>query len=207
MPAQPAAKFMPLQHATKLSCHPERSLVPPGARRSRRTCICFFPVGLALGLFAFAFAFAHPAFSAQSLLNKPAPDFSLRDFNGQPLHLSSYRGKVVLLNFWATWCAPCEVEMPVFATWQRDLGTQGLEVVGISMDDDPALARRAAGRLKLNYPIAMGSAHLGARYGGVLGLPLTFLIDRNGVIRARFQGEINLSTIEDRIRALLAQGR
>ena len=168
---------MPQQPATRLSCHPERSLVPLGARRGRRTCICFFPVGLALGLFAFA----HPVFGAQSLLSKPAPDFALTDFSGHPLHLSSYRGTVVLLNFWATWCAPCEVEMPVFASWQREFGAQGLQVIGLSMDDDAALARRAADHLKLNYRIAMGNARLATRYGGVLGLPLTFLIDRNGI--------------------------
>jgi len=121
--------------------------------------------------------------------------------------MGTYRGKVVLLNFWATWCAPCEVEMPVFAAWQRELGAQGLQVIGLSMDDNAALARRAAGRLKLDYPIAMGNAHLATRYGGVLGLPLTFLIDRKGIVRARFQGETDPSTIENQIKSLLKAPR
>ena len=148
---------------------------------------------------------AHTAFAAQDLLNKHAPVFSLRDLNGQTLRLSSFRGKVVLLNFWATWCAPCQLEMPVFAAWQRQYGPQGLEVIGISMDDDAPPPRRLVERLKLNYPVAMGDEHLAARYGGVLGLPLTFLIDRNGVVRARFQGETDLKGIENRLRTLLAQ--
>ena len=126
---------------------------------------------------------------AQNLLNRKAPGFALTDLSGQSLTLAQFQGKVVLLNFWATWCAPCQVEMPVFAAWQRKYGPQGLEIIGISMDDEVGPARSLASRLKLNYPVAMGDERLGARYGGVLGLPLTFLIDRNGIVRARFQGE------------------
>ncbi len=140
---------------------------------------------------------------AHSLLDKPAPGFTLTDLNGQPLRLASFRGKVVLLNFWATWCAPCQVEMPVFTKWRERYGPQGLEVVGISMDDDSAPVRRLVGRLKLDYRVAMGDARLGARYGGVLGLPLTFLVDRRGIVRARFQGETDLRTMERRLNALL----
>ncbi|SPE18573.1 Putative thiol-disulfide interchange protein (fragment) [Candidatus Sulfotelmatomonas gaucii] len=146
--------------------------------------------------------------SAQKqLVNKDAPDFVLTSFNGKALRLSSYRGKVVLLNFWATWCAPCQVEMPVFAAWQREYGARDLQVVGISMDDEASLARHAVERLNLNYPLAMGNARLASRYGGVLGLPLTFLIDRNGIVRARYQGETELSTIENQIKSLLAAPR
>jgi len=138
-------------------------------------------------------------------LNKQAPDFALIGFNGQTLRLSAFNGKVVLLNFWATWCAPCRVEMPIFARWQRRLGPQGFAVIGISMDDTAAPARRLVGRLKLNYPTALGDEDLAARYGGVLGLPLTFLIDRNGVVRARFQGETDVKKIESRVNALLRE--
>jgi peroxiredoxin len=155
-----------------------------------------------------AAAGAHAAFAAEgalNLLNKRAPDFTLRDLNGQTLRLASFRGKVVLLNFWATWCAPCLVEMPVFAAWQQQYGPQGFEVIGISMDDSAAPARRVVERLKLNYPAAMGDARLAARYGGVLGLPLTFLIDRNGQVRARFQGETDLKVIENRLQQLLSK--
>ena len=93
--------------------------------------------------------------------------------------------------------------MPIFAARQREFRAQGLQVIGLSMDDDPAAARRLAAHLKLNYPVAMGNARLGARYGGVLGLPLTFLIDRKGIVRARFQGETDPRIIERQINLLL----
>ncbi len=150
-------------------------------------------------------AASHAARRPENLLDKKAPDFALTDLSGQSLSLARFRGKVVLLNFWATWCAPCQVEMPVFAAWQRQYGPQGFEIIGISMDDDAGPARRVAARLKLNYPVAMGDERLGARYGGVLGLPLTFLIDRNGTVRAQFQGETDLKRIERQVAALLAQ--
>ena len=149
--------------------------------------------------------FAVAGAQTTSLLNKKAPEFTLRDLNGGSIDLASFRGKVVLLDFWATWCAPCQVEMPRFAQWQRQYGPQGFQVIGISMDDDPALARKLYARLKLNYPVAMGDEKLGELYGGVLGLPLTYLIDRNGEVRARFQGETDLKTIEMRLKALLSK--
>jgi cytochrome c biogenesis protein CcmG, thiol:disulfide interchange protein DsbE len=152
-----------------------------------------------------AVAGAQSAFAAQSLLNRKAPEFTRKDFNGQTLDLAEFRGKVVLLNFWATWCAPCQLEMPVFAAWQRKYGPQGFEVIGVSMDDDAAPARRLVARLHLNYPVAMGDARLGARYGGVFGLPMTFLIDRTGVVRAQFQGETDLKLIERRVEAMVAK--
>jgi thiol-disulfide isomerase/thioredoxin len=144
------------------------------------------------------------AFAANSLVNSKAPEFARNDLNGRRLDLRSFRGKVVLLNFWATWCAPCQVEMPIFAAWQRQYGPRGLQVVGISMDDGPAPVRRLVARLKLNYPVALGDAALGERYGGVLGLPLTYLIDSSGVVRARFQGETDLKTIEKQLQLLLS---
>jgi len=152
-----------------------------------------------------ASAASYAAPPAQNLLNKKAPGFALTDLSGQSLTLAHFQGKVVLLNFWATWCAPCQLEMPVFAEWQRKYGPRGLQVIGISMDDKAGPARSLAARLKLNYPVAMGDERLGARYGGVLGLPLTLLIDRNGIVRARFQGETDLKLIERQVAALLAQ--
>lgn len=146
-----------------------------------------------------------PAQAAETLLNRKAPVFARRDLNGHTVDLARLRGKVVLLNFWATWCAPCQTEMPVFSKWQKDYGPRGLQVVGISMDDSEAPVRRVAGRLKLDYPIAMGDVKLGDRYGGVLGLPLTYLIDRKGVVRAQFQGVSDLKVIEARVRKLLEQ--
>jgi cytochrome c biogenesis protein CcmG, thiol:disulfide interchange protein DsbE len=140
---------------------------------------------------------------ARSLVNKPAPEIARADLNGTRVTLKTLRGNVILLNFWATWCAPCQIEMPVFNQWQQQYGPRGFHVIGISMDDDAAPVRRLLAKLKTNYPNAMGDAHLGERYGGVLGLPLTFLIDRNGVVRARFQGETDLKTIEKELKTML----
>jgi len=139
------------------------------------------------------------------LVGKKAPEFTRKDFSGSRIDLAGFRGKVVLLDFWATWCASCQVEMPTFVQWQRDYGPRGLQVIGISMDDDPALARRLAAKLRLNYPVAMGDEKLGELYGGVLGLPLTYLIGRDGKLRARFQGEADLKTIEKQLTVLLAE--
>jgi peroxiredoxin len=137
------------------------------------------------------------------LVHKKAPEFVRRDLDHKKLGLNAYRGKVVLLNFWATWCAPCQVEMPTFVAWQNKYGQHGLQIIGISMDDDPALVRAAYRKLKLNYPVAMGDVKLGDLYGGVLGLPMTFLIDRHGEIRAEFQGETDLNKIETQLQSLL----
>jgi len=138
-----------------------------------------------------------------TLVGKKAPEFTRTDFNGAKIHLSNFRGKVVLLDFWATWCASCQVEMPSFVQWQREYGPRGLQVIGISMDDDPASARKLSVKLKLNYPVVMGDENLGELYGGVLGLPLTYLIDGNGIVRSKFQGETDLKTIEKQLKALL----
>jgi thiol-disulfide isomerase/thioredoxin len=137
------------------------------------------------------------------MLHKAAPEFVRTDLNHKRLDLRAYRGKVVLLDFWASWCAPCQLAMPRFVAWQSKYGPRGLQIVGISMDDDPALALRIYRKLKLNYPVAMGDEKLGELYGGVLGLPLTFLIDRQGKIQAQFQGETDLNTIEEKFKPLL----
>ena len=100
----------------------------------------------------------------RSVVNKPAPEIARADLNGARVSLKSSRGKVVLLNFWATWCAPCLIEMPVFNTWQQQYGSQGLQVIGISMDDNVAPVRKLVAKLKTNYPIAMGDARLGEQH-------------------------------------------
>ena len=146
---------------------------------------------------------AQSAAGSHTMLHHRAPEFARTGLDGKRVDLNAYRGKVVLLDFWATWCAPCQLEMPHFAAWQAQYAAQGLQVIGISMDDDAAAARAVVTKLRLNYPVAMGDAKLGERYGGVLGLPLTFLIDRHGVVRAEFQGEAKLNAIETEMKALL----
>ncbi len=146
---------------------------------------------------------AQAARATTPLLHRAAPEFERTDLQHNKVDLRAYRGKVVLLDFWASWCAPCQIEMPRFVAWQSKYGPRGLQIVGISMDDDPALARRIYNKYKLNYPVAMGDEKLGELYGGVLGLPLTFLIDRQGKIQAVFQGEADLNEIEKKLEMML----
>jgi peroxiredoxin len=134
-----------------------------------------------------------------------APDFSLPELNGQPLQLSAYRGKVVLLDFWATWCTPCREETPRLVELQSKYRDQGLQIIGVSMDDSPDPVREFHQHFHMNYPVVMGNADIGARYGGVLGLPIAFVIDRSGRIYAKHIGATGASVFEQDIRALLAQ--
>ena len=137
-------------------------------------------------------------------LGKPAPVFARPALDGSRIDLAALRGKVVVLDFWATWCAPCQVEMATFREWQRQYGAQGLQVVGVSMDDDAATAQRLVKRLRVNYPVVMGDEKIGAQYGGVLGLPLVYILGCDGTVRARFQGETAPAKILEALRPLLA---
>ena len=132
-----------------------------------------------------------------------APDFSITDLSGQTLELSRYRGKVVVLNFWATWCSPCRSEIPHFVDLQNKYGRDGLQIIGISLDDDPELVRAFYRQLRMNYPVAIGDAKLAEQYGGILGLPVSFLIGRDGRIYAKHIGETDVSLIEREIKSAL----
>lgn len=120
--------------------------------------------------------------AAQHIDNrKAAPDFTLTDANGNPVQLSDYRGKVVLLNFWATWCGPCTIEIPWFIEFEQEYKSRGFEVIGVSMDEDgwkaikPYIAEH-----KVNYRVLLGNDSVTQLYGGVESLPTTFIIDRDG---------------------------
>ncbi|HYM34417.1 MAG TPA: TlpA disulfide reductase family protein [Steroidobacteraceae bacterium] len=143
--------------------------------------------------------------SASNNTNESAPDFSRADLNGKTVHLADYRGKLVLLNFWATWCAPCREEMPQFSEWQREYGAKGLQVIGVSMDDDAAPVKEFIAQRPVTYPILMGDAKLGESFGGVLGLPTSYLIDPQGRIVTRYRGESNLKKMEAEIKSLLSR--
>jgi thiol-disulfide isomerase/thioredoxin len=136
----------------------------------------------------------------------PAPEFSLTDLNGRQIDLADRKGKVVLLDFWATWCGPCRIEIPGFVELQERYRDQGLSVIGISFDDGPEPVREFYREFKMNYPVAMGTDRVAELYGGILGLPTTFLIGRDGRIYAKHVGATDLSVFEDEIKELLAAG-
>ena len=133
-----------------------------------------------------------------------APSFTRIDLNNRQVSLADYHGKVVLLNFWATWCVPCLTELPRFVAWQQQYGGRGLQVVGISMDDEERPVRTLSQKYRLNYPVVMGDEKIGEMYGGILGLPVTFLIDRSGRIRFKHEGDTDISAIESEMRGLLS---
>ncbi len=137
---------------------------------------------------------------------RPAPDFFLTELSTRrTFRLSDYRGKVVLLDFWATWCDPCKQEIPHFIAMQNQYASQGLQVLGVSMDDDEPPVRDFQQQFKMNYPVALGNPKLADQYGGILGLPITFVIDRQGRIVARHVGATDASVFEAEIRKLLTQ--
>jgi len=146
-----------------------------------------------------------PGQARSEIVGKAAPEFVRRDLHGHEVDLEKYRGSVVLLNFWATWCAPCQVELPEFEAWQKKYGADGLRVIAVSMDDGDAGVRKTVRRLHLNLAVVMGDAEIGQAYGGVLGLPVTFLIDREGKIAAQFKGETDLGQMEGEIGRLLSR--
>jgi cytochrome c biogenesis protein CcmG, thiol:disulfide interchange protein DsbE len=134
----------------------------------------------------------------------PAPDFSLPELGGQTLTLSTYRGKVVLLDFWATWCDPCREEIPRLVELQNNYRDQGLQIIGISMDDGPEPVRPFYQQFKMNYPIVMGNAKIGELYGGILGLPIAFVIGRDGRVYAKHLGATDIAVFEKEIVVLLS---
>jgi thiol-disulfide isomerase/thioredoxin len=118
---------------------------------------------------------------------------------GGELSLSAYRGKVVLLDFWAAWCDPCRDEIPRFVNLQTKFGDRGLQIIGVAMDDGPEPVRDFYQRFKMNYPVVIGNAKIGELYGGVLGLPIAFLLGRDGRIYAKHTGATDSSVFEKEI--------
>ncbi len=137
--------------------------------------------------------------------NGIAPDFTLQSLDGKTVRLSDFRGKPVVLNFWATWCGPCKIEMPWFVDLQKQYGPAGLQFLGVAMDDASTKdIAEFAESMKVNYPILIGKESVGDAYGGVQFLPETFYIDRNGKVVDKAFGLKGRGEIEDAIKKILA---
>jgi len=155
------------------------------------------------GLYFVARNHGRPGIGATITEHSLAPDLSLPQLSGQQLHLSDYRGSVLLLDFWATWCDPCREEIPHFVELQNRYRDQGLQIVGVSMDDSPEPVRDFYRQFKMNYPVVMGNAKTGELYGGVLGLPIAFLIGRDGRVYSKHAGSTDIAVFEREITILL----
>jgi thiol-disulfide isomerase/thioredoxin len=142
------------------------------------------------------------------LVGSLAPDFELQTVDGKNLKLSSLRGKGVLLNFWATYCGPCKIEMPWFVELQKEYGPQGFQIIGVAMDDASTEdIAKFAKEMGVNYPILLGKESVGQAYGGVGVLPTTFFVDRDGKLIAREFGLVSRSVFVDHIKQALGQNQ
>ena len=137
---------------------------------------------------------------------RPAPDFELKDIEGKVHHLSDYKGKVVVLNFWATWCPPCKKEIPDFIEMQKQYDSQGLQFLGIAMDDEgldkvkPWVASH-----NVNYPVMLKEDKVVASYGEMSSIPVTYIIDRKGIIRQSITGMRTRAIFEKELMPLLGE--
>ena len=137
---------------------------------------------------------------------KPANlDFTVKDMNGKSVALSSFKGKVIVLDFWATWCPPCKAEIPGFVQLQNEYGAKGLQIVGVSVDDTVEKLSPFAAEFKMNYPVLVGldREDLQDAYGPMWGIPTTYLISRDGKICRKHSGLVGKDRYEQDIKALL----
>jgi cytochrome c biogenesis protein CcmG, thiol:disulfide interchange protein DsbE len=133
-----------------------------------------------------------------------APTFALKDLAGKTVRLEAYKGKVVLIKFWATWCAPCQSEMPELVKLQRKYGPKGLQILGVTYEPEkPTLVNRVAKKFKINYPLLYGSEDLSRQYKIEEVLPVTILVDRQGNLQSQILGMIDTKDVEEKIAPLL----
>ena len=132
-------------------------------------------------------------------------NFTLKDVEGQDVKLASLKGKVVLLDFWATWCGPCKIEIPWFIEFQKKYGTDGLQVVGVSVDDTQARLKPYVTKMNMNYLVLQGLDHddIQDAYGPLFGIPVTVVISRDGKMCAKHVGLSSKDRFESEIKALL----
>ncbi len=136
--------------------------------------------------------------------NRFAPSWQLKDLEGKSVKLADFKGKVVVLNFWATWCPPCRREIPDFVALQKQYADKGLVIIGVSLDEGGAsVVKPFAKKMGINYPVVMGDQKTIAAYGGVQVVPTTFIIDKTGKLAAQHEGGADRATFEAEIKPLL----
>jgi thiol-disulfide isomerase/thioredoxin len=165
------------------------------------SCVCLlaFPAPRAVCVNACTVLFQKKA------ARQPAVDFTVKDASGADLRLSDYKGKVVLLNFWATYCVPCRTEIPRFIEFEKTYRDKGFAVVGISMDEEWEAVKPYLAEKKVNYRIGLGNDVLAQKYGGLDALPETFLIDREGRVVSRHVGMVSKADCEKDIVQVLGK--
>ena len=135
-----------------------------------------------------------------------ASEWELKEVDGRTVKLSDFRGKVVILDFWATWCGPCQMEIPGFVDLQKKNKEQGLAVIGVSLDDGgPESVKPYLKRLKVNYPVVIGNTKVTGDYGGIEAIPTTFIINRRGEIVSKHLGYTEEKQFEAEIKPLLKE--
>jgi thiol-disulfide isomerase/thioredoxin len=152
-----------------------------------------------------------PTNAGKDLPNEP--DVTFKDLQGKDVALSSFKGKVVVVNFWATWCEPCRVEIPWMIDFQQKLGDKGFTLLGVAMDDEgksvvePFVQKTQfdvdGHNMTMNYPIVLGNDDLAAKFGGLIGLPTSVVISRDGKVAKRFIGLASRDQLEKTIQGLL----
>jgi len=137
-------------------------------------------------------------------LKKAAPEWQLNDVDGKPVKLSDFKGKVVILDFWATWCPPCRAEIPGFVAIQKKYADKGFTMVGVSLDEQgPSVVKSFMHNFGMNYPVVMANQKIVLDYGGITAIPTTFVIDRQGNVVTAYQGAMDQATFESVIGPLL----
>jgi thiol-disulfide isomerase/thioredoxin len=144
----------------------------------------------------------------EALKGKPAPGFTLVNLNGKKVSLSDYKGRPVLVNFWATWCAPCKLEMPWFEEFRSKYSGQGFEILGIAEDDaGKDEIAKAVKKVNVSYPILLTDGKVAPAYGGVDYLPMSFYVDRNGIVEIETSGLGSKDEIDANIKKILGSGK